>query len=640
MKFAHQVPAVLAAVVAVSVLPGGRFYVGAQTSTVNTDFLPNGGSAAACTTNYTAPCALNAQCMLNYAATGVDYCVCDDGFTGDGLSGAGNTGCTNVNECEDNTLNDCIAVSVANGGDATYGIMCTDVAAPAPGDDLYTCQCPTGTEGIYSTTPNANGGDGKTLASGGSGCPATPVGVIGGTLVDCEAACVSPDATCRQNYLGAVDNKYSCACNDGFKGNGTDQEGCTRLAPVLGEQQTLGTASQNIDDAIGILDTYLNAKATYEEKQCQFVETTDACTAATALYNETLAEFNRATFEYNQAVDYKEQKLADWAAAQALDGTAAERTRLEEAAEDAYNAADAAATLAETAKNDANTTQQNAFGNMTDVCDTNNGCTATGDALCVGQATAEQTSASNAYNTAKNAAEGNNLIPEILTPNTADPYKDPFDEFVYDDSDGDLIPDKFDACPTQMGLRRVRRAQGVKTSTSVGGVPYDNEQDVWTNFTDPGPQDFCPSGCPETDKDGNILDTDRDGIRDCEDRCPFVYGIRYNHAWTIDKWTNATTNDLNTLDRNLDYNGCPDFGESILFFFMLLLFLPGFHKSMSNKHMAASSHYYSYRRGRHPRHLRSVPRLRLGRREQRLYCRGHQRELQGGCLLLWLPRPW
>lgn len=565
MKFAHQVPAVLAAVVAMSVLPGR---VGAQTSTTNTDFLPNGGSAKDCTVaSQATDCAAGAYCEEDYAGTGIDYCICLPGYTGDGLKKAdGNTGCNNINECEDNTLNDCIAVSSTNGGN-DEGTICVDVTSPVADGDLYTCPCPAGTEGSAANSVNQNddGGDGKTLFSGGSGCPATPVGVIGGTLVDCEAACISPDASCFENYLGAGAGKHSCACNDGYKGDGAKQpestDGCTRLAPVLGEQQTLGTASQKIDDAIGILDTYLNAKKEYEEKQCQFVETTDACTAATALYNETLAEYNRATFEYNQAVNYEEQKLADRNAANALDGTAAERERLESAAEDAYQEAVTAKGVAETAKNDANLAQQYANGNMTDVCDDVSACDDPGDALCVGQATAEQTSASNASNTAKIATEANNLIPEILTPDTANPYQDPFDEFVYGDSDGDLIPDKFDACPTQMGLRRVRRAQGFKTSTSVGGVAYADDQDVWTNFTDPGPQDFCPSGCPETDELGNILDTDGDGIRDCEDRCPFVPGIRYNHAWTKDKWTDASNNDLIDLDRNLDYNGCPDFDK-------------------------------------------------------------------------------
>jgi hypothetical protein len=111
-----------------------------------------------------------------------------------------------------------------------------------------------------------------------------------------------------------------------------------------------------------------------------------------------------------------------------------------------------------------------------------------------------------------------------------------------------------------MGLRRDRVAMGIKTSTSVGGVEYTLDQNI--GIDNPGPQDFCPSGCPETGADGvTVLDTDEDGVPDCEDRCPFVFGIRYNHAWTYDAWN---ADNLASLDRNLDYNGCPDFdGDGI-----------------------------------------------------------------------------
>ena len=50
------------------------------------------------------------------------------------------------------------------------------------------------------------------------------------------------------------------------------------------------------------------------------------------------------------------------------------------------------------------------------------------------------------------------------------------------------------------------------------------------------------------------MDSDGDGINDCEDRCPFKPGIRYNHNWSYGV-------DLATLPRELDYNGCPDKDE-------------------------------------------------------------------------------
>lgn len=53
------------------------------------------------------------------------------------------------------------------------------------------------------------------------------------------------------------------------------------------------------------------------------------------------------------------------------------------------------------------------------------------------------------------------------------------------------------------------------------------------------------------DQNNEVVDSDGDGINDCEDRCPFKPGIRYNHNWSYGV-------DLSTLPRELDYNGCPD----------------------------------------------------------------------------------
>jgi len=573
MRFSRRAPAVLAAAVAVSVvLPGGRF-VRAQ-------------SPAACTAdNEGTVCASNAACAVDYGGAGINYCVCADGYYGDGLPTAdGNTGCSDVLECSDATLNDCIAVSTANAKDDADAAM--DICQELGGS--YECNCPVGTVGSTagSALENAEGGDGKTLASGGSGCPAA---ISAGSDADgyddeaaCLAVCVSPDGSCFLDYLDKTGGKYFCACKDGYKGDATERRedagGCTRLAPVLGEEQTLGTATQKIITATGLLTTYIADKTTYEAKQCQYQETVDACTAATALHAEKLAEKNRLTFEYNQAVNFKEQKDADLTAAQALDETAADRTRLESAAQQAVTDATTAVTDAFTAKTAADTAEDEASTAKDNVChDTDENC-ADGVAMCVGKAEDEKDDAFTTYSDAKGAAEGDNLIPEILTPEiTADanPLYDPFDHFIYSDSDGDLIPDKHDACPTQMGLRRPRRAQGNKDSSSEGGVGYTLGEDVWKNFNDPGPQDFCPSGCPETDESGVILDTDGDGFNDCEDRCPFVAGIAYNHAWTQDAV-------LSDLDRNLDYNGCPDFGEFSLFVFFFLLFLHLFLVVASN----------------------------------------------------------
>ena len=621
MRFARQAPAVLAAAVAVAVvLPGGPFLVRAQTpaptvssspslepslssapsdtpsaspslslepslssspsdvpsaspslslapslsSAPTTDFIL-GGSYADCgdVADGADPCAPNSRCIDD--GNKGTKCVCNDGFSGDALLDG--TGCTNINECSDNLLNDCIAVS--------GGSICADT------NGSYTCTCPANTEGggtnstimVSDALTSPAGGDGKTPASGGSGCPATvETGAIYTTVVLCEAACDSPDALCFEDYLGAGATKYSCACKLGFKGDGTSQVGCARLAPVVGEQQTLGDASDKIDAATTTLNTYLDEKKAYEDAQCTEFDTQAACKAATANYNETLALKTLADNELTQATAYAATMAAAYTAAQVKNDAGADRNftgtsvegRLERAAKKAKEDADALETAASTAATTAGTTATTAKDNMDNVCDvtgSNDGtcpeCNADDDCdastfMCVGKATNEESVAQGNYNTAKDAAEDNNLIPEILTPGTADPNQDPFDEFNYADRDRDLVPDQFDACPTQMGLRRDRVAMGIKTSTSVGGVGYTVNEDL--GIANPGPQDFCPSGCPETDETGAILDSDGDGIPDCEDRCPFVDGIAYNHEWYKDV-------DISTLDRNLDYHGCPDFGK-------------------------------------------------------------------------------
>ena len=540
-------------------------------------------------------------------------CVCNDGYEGDGKKDSvdpNNTGCQNIDECSDNALNDCIAVSDANANgfpvtDPLTTSVCTDVDEPTLGGQLYTCSCPAGTKGgstqrapvsLATALTSAAGGDGKTPASGGSGCPATVLeaaifrasdfnNVVADTKDACEAACASPDAMCYRDYLDAGNDDYSCACMLGFKGVGTDQEGCTRLAPVVGEQQTLGTASQNIDDATNTLRTYLTEKADYELAQCTEFDTQAACDAATAEYEEADALKTLAENERDQAVAYAATMEAAYDAAVLKNEVGADRGevddsttpyavegRLQQEAYDAWQAAQAVADAYTTANSgyvDGNTTDttdaKETMDNVCYVANPNTGdcvCTTDGvtadcpaDFMCLGKAQYEDSVAEGDYNNAKTAAEGDNLIPEILTPDTANPYQDPFDEFNYADKDGDLIPDQFDACPNQMGLRRDRVAMGIKTSTSVGGVEYSAGENL--GIDNPGPQDFCPSGCPETGEDGTtVLDTDEDGIPDCEDRCPFVKGIRYNHAWTF-----AVKDDLGSLDRNLDYNGCPDFGK-------------------------------------------------------------------------------
>ena len=129
---------------------------------------------------------------------------------------------------------------------------------------------------------------------------------------------------------------------------------------------------------------------------------------------------------------------------------------------------------------------------------------------CKGYATAQFNIADGALTTAKTNAQDNDLIPDII-PETLN--------FPYFDSDGDLVPDKFDACPDKPGLRRHAVARFDKDAGGgiVDGIAYTDSDNVGP--ASPGPQDYCPSGCPETDGTNlTPIDSDGDGINDCEDR--------------------------------------------------------------------------------------------------------------------------
>jgi OmpA-OmpF porin, OOP family len=87
------------------------------------------------------------------------------------------------------------------------------------------------------------------------------------------------------------------------------------------------------------------------------------------------------------------------------------------------------------------------------------------------------------------------------------------------DTDGDGIPDKDDDCPTVAGLAKFK------------GCPDTDEDGV------PDPKDKCPGtpkGCP-VDANGCPLDSDGDGVIDCEDKCPKEAGSKENNGcpdWT------------------------------------------------------------------------------------------------------------
>ncbi len=90
------------------------------------------------------------------------------------------------------------------------------------------------------------------------------------------------------------------------------------------------------------------------------------------------------------------------------------------------------------------------------------------------------------------------------------------------DKDGDGIADKDDDCPDVPGLAK------------FNGCPDTDEDGV------PDPKDECPDtpkGCP-VDAKGCPLDSDGDGVIDCEDKCPQVQGPASNNG--CPDWSDMT----------------------------------------------------------------------------------------------------
>jgi tetratricopeptide (TPR) repeat protein len=284
----------------------------------------------------------------------------------------------------------------------------------------------------------------------------------------------------------------------------------------------LAHRQENAATAKEALESYTAAKSAYEIAEHNLAVVTTECLDATAdaLAADALAAERLST--YTQADEYatEMQSIYDDAVilAESVAATAADKTwKLLKAK------ADLDVALAEEAKaleasNEAAAGAVTATTYMDGICDMSENCDESGGGIeCKGEVTQARNNAKTVYDDALLAVNNNPNIPAI-DPTTLD--------FVYVDTDGDLIPNEFDACPTKMGLR--------KDSPEI-----------------PGPQDFCPSGCPELDNNGTPLDSDGDTIPDCEDRCPFQHGIAYNHNW----FKGA---DLSSLPRDLDYNGCPD----------------------------------------------------------------------------------
>ena len=308
------------------------------------------------------------------------------------------------------------------------------------------------------------------------------------------------------------DGSSTASTNDGTASTGD--------ASTTGDDSSTASSTQEAAEAV---KAFAEATAAYKEAEYNLDAVTTMCADLTEIHDHHAAELNKSTLAYQQAVTYEAMMKQAYDLAMTKDSTPAERFRLRIEAEEKYKAAkeamdDAKAVL------DAADVAEVASKSKCDMCcyDADANCPS-GEDDCVGMAAMKEAQAKPIYEAAKLAVETNPLIPQDINAATKD--------FVYQDVDSDLIPDAFDACPTLAGLRRNTAKR--------------------TSADKPGPQDFCPSGCPEVDQNNEVVDSDGDGINDCEDRCPFKPGIRYNHNWSYGV-------DLSTLPRELDYNGCPD----------------------------------------------------------------------------------
>ena len=245
----------------------------------------------------------------------------------------------------------------------------------------------------------------------------------------------------------------------------------------------LAHRQDNAATAKAALETYTETKSAYEIAEHNLAIITTKCEDATAAAEAADALADERLSASTQAAKYAAEMQSIYDNALALANneiqdavpTAADKTwKLLNAKADLDVALAEKAEKSESS-NEATADAATANTYMTSTCTTG-----------VSEATEARDAALLAFNDARSAVNNNLNIPAI-NPTTLD--------FVYVDTDGDLIPNEFDACPTKMGLR--------KDSPEI-----------------PGPQDFCPSGCPELwdTVNNKAVDSDGDGIPDCEDR--------------------------------------------------------------------------------------------------------------------------
>ena len=344
--------------------------------------------------------------------------------------------------------------------------------------DSFEAQLPAGFSAVPSSGPSVIPSESPSTSLNPSSQPSS-IPSNSPTVSPCSLNPCRNGGTCT-NTVGANDVGYECQCTEGFEG--------AACSIYKGETTTLEEAQEATKGAESVLQEYFFAAWNYKVAEHDLETVRKECADANVTYVATQALATELTSNYNQVILHANKMEQEHNLAISRSSTPAERGRLRYEAEDDWTSATEDAAAAQVSMNDAVAARDSAESDMNQACDS------------VGGAESTFFLANSTYSTARSAVESEPLLSSrstgfrSLSTDTSPLINPATLDFVYDDMDGDLIVDRFDACPTQRGLRR-------------------------DSPSNPGPHDFCPSGCPELlDSDGNPIDTDGDLVPDCEDR--------------------------------------------------------------------------------------------------------------------------
>jgi hypothetical protein len=232
-----------------------------------------------------------------------ERCVCDDGFSGDGVNCTTIDSCSTSDDCGDNA--ECIEASgggkscACNDGFAGDGMTCTQLGCSslicdpnATCDDETQCACGAGFTGDGEACGDVNECDGDDFECaanaecdntfGGYDCEcAGPYG--GDGKASCRPLCeiaLGDDDVCAANGLCRVDrDRAVCdACAPGYEGNG---KSCSESASACGDVCD-GTGGDDADNAVCAGADSCECAPGYEGDPASGCDDIDECAEANA----------------------------------------------------------------------------------------------------------------------------------------------------------------------------------------------------------------------------------------------------------------------------------------------------------------------------------------------------------------------